>query len=91
MFTEKDLVICINDQGFIKVITTIEDKSTIGNYSKLHPKKDEVLIVDEILGEYVRFDQYDDGDSFNWFHSKYFTLFNPLLQTIKEDELEIVN
>jgi hypothetical protein len=49
------------------------------------PRKGEELIVDEILGEFVRFDKYDTEESFNWWkHDR----FSPLDDAMaNEDEI----
>lgn len=73
MFNQGDRVICINDKNFTIVITTEEDKSIIGKYATSYPKEGDILTVDEVLGEFIRFDKCDN-QSFNWFHEKYFTL-----------------
>lgn len=52
--------------------------------AKDHPKKGEILIVDEILGEFLRFDKYDTEESFNWWH---ITRFAPIEEDF-ESELE---
>ena len=60
-FKEGQFVVCINDT-FPVVETTMTDKSVIGTIPKKRPKKDEVCCIDEILGEFIRFDEYDDND-----------------------------
>ena len=39
------------------------------------PKVGEVLIIDEILGEYLRFDHYDTPETHQWWHH---TRFEPI-------------
>lgn len=51
---------CINDN--FPVVETTGDKSQIGTHPLTHPKKGEICCVDEILGEFLRFDEYDCND-----------------------------
>ena len=60
-FKTGEYALCINE-NFPVVATTDEDKSIIGKQPTRHPKKGEICCVDEILGEYLRFDEYDDHD-----------------------------
>ena len=60
------------------------------------PKKDEVLIIDEILGDFLRFDKYDTSESFNWWKYDRFADINELeeLQNYEDNQRladEIVN
>lgn len=65
-------VVCIND-SFPKIRTTNEDKSTLGQKAEFHPKKNEELVIDEILGPFLRFDKYDsDTIGFQWWHHSAF-------------------
>lgn len=77
-FYEGQKVVCISE-NFPVHATTLEDKSDIGKQAPTHPKKGETLIIDELLGYFLRFNKYDT-DAFNWWHS---TRFRPL------DEFEI--
>lgn len=69
-------VVCIND-NFPMVITT-GDKSRIGTHADACPKIGEVLSIDEILGEFIRFDKYDCHDEthpdygWRWFKHTHF-------------------
>lgn len=67
-FTVGQSVVCINDH-FSLVITTA-DKERICTLPPVHPKLNEHLVIDEILGEYLRFDKYDCDDvnhpDFGW-------------------------
>lgn len=73
-----------------KVVYISEDFPVIKKYggtgkeAKDKPKKDEVLVIDEILGDFLRFDKYDTNESFNWWK---YDRFAP----VNEDELVIEN
>lgn len=73
-FYEGQKVVCISENFPLlkKYGGDTEAKNT--------PKKDEVLIIDEILGEFLRFDKYDTDESYNWW---YFNRFAP----ISEEEI----
>lgn len=77
-----DKVICVSE-NFPRWKTTDEDKTGIGLQPKIHPTKGEVLTVDEVLGEFLRFDIYDT-DSYNWWKSNRFRKLN--LQELMERE-----
>lgn len=71
-FYEGQEVVCIND-SFPMVRTTNEDKSNIGQPAEFHPQKNEELIIDEILGPFLRFDKYDSDEfGFQWWHHSAF-------------------
>lgn len=70
-FTAGDKVVCINTN-----FPWIEKYG--GTPSYVHPKKDEVLIVDETLGEYLRFAKYDTETETNWW---YYDRFAPVDDT----------
>lgn len=81
--------LCIND--VFPVVETTGDKSQIGKQAINHPRKGEVCHVDEILGEYIRFDKHDCNDENNpdygwkwWKH----THFKPLTQQEYEAHCE---
>lgn len=62
LFFEGQKVVCISeDFPLIKKYSTID----IGE-AKETPKKNEIIIIDEILGEFLRFNKYDTPESFNW-------------------------
>lgn len=67
---EGDEVICISEY-FPVWKTTEEDKSIIGTHPHSHPKKGEILTIDETLGEFLRFEKYDTH-TFNWWHHSRF-------------------
>jgi len=77
-YFEGQKVVCISE-NFPVHATTLEDKSDIGKQAPVHPIKGETLIIDEMLGDFLRFDKYDTY-SFNWWHS---SRFRPI------DEIEI--
>lgn len=84
-FKEGDAVICINEH-FPVFQTTEEDKSIIGTMPKTHPKIGEQLVIDEILGEFLRFDVYD-GLNFNWWIHTHFKKSDEMTE---EDEVEAI-
>lgn len=59
-FKVGDYALCINDK--FPIVETTRDKTQIGTYPSEHPKKGEICCVDEILGEFLRFDEYDCND-----------------------------
>lgn len=64
---EQDKVICINDDfPFIKKYGGDEKGASI------KPKKGDILIIDEILGDFLRFDLFDTPEQFNWWHKSRF-------------------
>ena len=78
-FQEGQKVVCIS-QDF----PVIKKYGGTGKEAKYTPKKDEVLVIDEILGEFLRFDKYDTDESFNWWKADRFA-------PIDETELAIEN
>jgi len=79
VFNEGQKVMCIS-QDF----PVIKKYGGIGEEAKDTPKKNEVLVIDEILGEFLRFDKYDTNESYNWWKSDRFA-------PIDETELGIEN
>ena len=77
-FFEGQKVVCISE-NFPVHATTLEDKNDIGKQASTRPVKGETLIIDEMLGDFLRFNKYDT-DSFNWWHC---SRFRPL------DEFEV--
>lgn len=79
---------CIND-NFPAVITTDEDKSQLGKQPKNHPIKGKFYVVDEVLGEFIRFDEFDCHEQnsldFGWKWWKH-THFKPLTDSEFEKE-----
>ena len=72
-FIEGQKVICISER-FELVITTESDKSNIGKQPSTHPIKGAVYEIDEILGDFLNFKQFNI-DGFMWFH---YTRFAPV-------------
>lgn len=70
-FKEGQKVVCISER-FPLHKTTQTDKSNIGTQATNHPKKGEIIVIDEILGEFLRFDKYDTNESFNWWKADRF-------------------
>ena len=72
-FRTGQVVRCIKDCSTVIVHSTNPVlKGTVGAYPS--PKEGDILTVDEVLGEYLRFDRYDDmeGDGYNWwFHTNF--------------------
>lgn len=68
-FSEGEEIVCISDDfPAIKKYGTATE-------AKIKPSIGERLIVDEILGDFLRFDRYDTETSFNWWH---FSRFAPI-------------
>jgi hypothetical protein len=84
---EGDKVICISEK-LPQWKTTGEDKGDIGTNPGSHPKINEILTVDEILGDFLRFDRYDT-DSYNWWKSDRFRKLS--LQELMEEEENTIN
>lgn len=84
-FTEGQKVVCIDD-NFPLWKTTEEDKSGIGKLAPIHPKKGEILIIDEILGEFLNFRQYNLPLLNQWFHERFFEPYDDL--EISQEDIE---
>lgn len=57
-----------------------------GNVS-YKPKKGGILVIDENLGDFLRFDKYDTVDSFNWwFHNR----FRPLDHAFADEVIKMI-
>lgn len=83
-FSEGQEVMCISED-FPCIIATGEDKSGMGAIPPHHPKKWEKLCIDEILGEYLRFEKYDIPTSYNWWKH---TRFKAIEEMTEEDVVE---
>ena len=92
-FKSGDTVICINDR-FSMVVTTA-DKSLIGTLPPIHPAIGESLVIDEILGEFIRFDRYDCKDTslpdYGWRWWKHTHFKKPDAISIKSEILESID
>jgi hypothetical protein len=66
-FREGQKVVCI-----LQDFPVIKKYGGIGEEAKNTPKKNEILVIDEILGEFLRFDKYDTNESFNWWKADRF-------------------
>lgn len=77
-FEVGNYVICVND--IFPAVSTTGDKSLIGTLPSEYPKKGEVCCIDEILGEFIRFDEYDCNEEtsleygFRWWKHTHFKL-----------------
>ena len=65
-FYEGQKVVCISENF------PLIEKYGGGKEAANAPKKEEVLVIDEILGEFLRFDKYDTEESYNWWKSDRF-------------------
>lgn len=96
-FYEGQKVVCISEDFPICRTTNI-DKSRIGVQAPtgFHPVKGETLIIDEMLGDFLRFDKYDFSDpnhpyyGFNWWHSSRFRPLEEIGITSNVEELQEV-
>lgn len=90
-FTVGQYALCINEN--FPVVETTGDKSQIGTQPISHPKRGEICCVDEILGEYLRFDEHDCNDpnnpDYGWKWWKH-THFKPLTKQEVEEHYEKV-
>lgn len=72
--SEGDTVICINDDWpHIKKFSNTDNE-----YMEpfITPNIDEILVVDEILGDFYRFEKYDpDSVGCNWWHKSRFNYY----------------
>ena len=66
-FYEGQKVVCISEN-----FPLIKKYGGTGKEAVNTPKKEEVLVIDEILGEFLRFDKYDTEESYNWWKSDRF-------------------
>ena len=84
-------VIVINDT--FPITATTSPKVEVGKLATVHPKKGDVLCVDEILGEYLRFGEYDCNDQsdpeYGWRWWKH-TCFAPICEEDVEAYYEAV-
>lgn len=78
-FQEGQKVVCI-----LQDFPVIKKYGGTGKEADNTPKKNEILVIDEILGEFLRFDKYDTNESFNWWKADRFA-------PIDETELAIEN
>lgn len=60
-FAQGDLVVCINDN-----FPWIPEYGGVADQAIAKPREHEQLTVSEVLGDFVRFDQYDTPESYNW-------------------------
>ena len=78
-FYEGQTVVCISQH-----FPLIKEYGGTGKEAQYTPQKGEILVIDEILGEFLRFDKYDGPESYNWWIATHFA-------PIDETELEIEN
>jgi hypothetical protein len=78
-FYEGQKVVCVS-QDF----PLIKKYGGTGKEAQSTPKKNEILIINEILGDFLRFDKYDTEDSNNWWFYNHFA-------PIDETEISIEN
>jgi hypothetical protein len=79
-FREGQSVVCISEN-----FPVIKKYGGTGEEATNTPKQGEVLVIDEILGGFLRFNKYDTEESFNWW---YYNRFAPVNE--KEQE-ELIN
>ena len=89
-------VVCINDY-FPQAITTGEDKSRIGIVPQSRPSKGVVYQIDEILGEFIRFDCMDMSDVEDpdygwrwWKHTHFAAIDNSLLLDSEMEDMGVL-
>ncbi len=76
-FAAGQKVVCVSDH-----FPVIRKYGGTGEEANLTPKEGEVLIIDEILGEFLRFDKYDTDESFNWWMADRFAPLNEDVETL---------
>jgi len=77
-FEQGQEVVCISDN-----FPVIKEYGGTGKEATSKPQKNETIIIDEILGEFLRFDKYDTEESCNWWkHDR----FAPTEEKIKEEQ-----
>jgi hypothetical protein len=76
---EGQSVICISED-----FPLIKKYGGTGEEATSHPKKGEILVIDEVLGDFLRFDKYDTEESFNWWKSDRFV---PINEIAMEEEI----
>ena len=77
-FEEGQKVICIsNNFPHIKKYGGSEGATTT-------PKKGEILVIDEVLGDFLRFDKYDTYESYNWWMFNRFSLIDDMELALEE-------
>lgn len=82
-FSEGQEVVCVSE-AFPCIIATGEDKTCVGKQAPAHPHLGEEIIIDEILGDFLRFDKYDTNESFMWWHHTRFRREKPFIIVTKE-------
>ena len=60
-------VVCINGE-----FPSIKKYGGLPNNAKTKPVLREVIIIDDVLGEFLRFEKYDTAESRNWWIDKNF-------------------
>lgn len=85
-FKEGQEVICIS-----KDFPLIERSGGNGQKVKTTPKLNEVLVIDEILGNFLRFDKYDMNESYNWWHVSKFAHIDDVNESISSLEVCVNN
>lgn len=85
-------VVCIND-AFPLLTTTLEDKQNVGKQAEWHPMLNEKLTIDEMLGDFLRFQKYDIGDHCQWWHKSRFIAYaeKRLIEVIEENKNTLEN
>ena len=82
-FNEGQKVVCISEH-----FPLIDKYGGTGKQAVNTPKKGEVLVIDEILGCFLRFDKYDTQESFNWWKDDRFAPISEEKMFIEESILE---
>jgi hypothetical protein len=79
-FSVGQSVVCIND--YFPLVIATAGKDRIGSLPPVYPKLNETIVVDEILGEFLRFDKYDCDDvnhpdyGWRWWKHTHFSAVN---------------
>lgn len=62
-FTEGEIAVCISND-----FPLIPEYGGTGKEADIKPKIHEIIRVDEILGDFLRFNKYDTEESNMWWH-----------------------
>lgn len=79
-FKERQKVVCISDD--FPAVHTTGDKYEIGKMPNTHPIVGCTYIIDEILGDFIRFNEFDCDDpnspeyGYKWWHHSRFEPYN---------------
>jgi len=62
-------VVCINNE-----FPPIKKYGGVFNNAKIKPSLREIIMIDDVLGDFLRFEKYDTSESYNWWYYDNFAL-----------------